>query len=175
MALDRDAKDYSAENLRRLRASSGNSRKDMIEYLSTFGLEMHETTLRRIENGVQPMKAAEIIAVCKTFGMDVEEFLTKPVNPEEAYLSDLLAKVTASRDEADRWLGNFANQVKKVSRMVEDGSIPPSTKSQAARELRDFKDQYQDLLPVVYMTMLGLQTGAENYFNSQAEYENGEG
>lgn len=71
--------DFSSQNLKFLRTSAGWSRRDFIDELEKVGLQIHETTLRRLEDGSQKMKTEEAIAISTVFAMTLDDFVTKPV------------------------------------------------------------------------------------------------
>lgn len=89
---------FSAENLRQLRSNAGFSRNHLIEQLGRRGVEMHVNSLRRIEEGEQPMKIQEAIAFADIFGMGLDEFVTRPANRFEAQIS--ITVLTMRRDLA---------------------------------------------------------------------------
>lgn len=90
-----DIIDYTSANIQALRRKSGRSRKDVLKSLDDMaGVKMHETTLRRIEEGTQHPKALEVAGLARVFHVGIDDLITKPVDPRmaEAYSFVLACK-----------------------------------------------------------------------------------
>lgn len=75
---------YAAENLRKLREERGLSRQGLINAMEDFGLSLHSTTLRRIEDGSQPMKVNEAAAFAEFFEVSLDQFVSLPIDMKTA-------------------------------------------------------------------------------------------
>lgn len=72
--------DYSAANLRKLRSNKEMSRQELASHLAEFGIHLHVNSLKRIEDGDQPMKLQEAVAFSKVFQIELEDFVFSPVD-----------------------------------------------------------------------------------------------
>lgn len=73
-------KSYAAINLKALRAAANMSRQALIDGLKEKnGLTLHSTSLRRIEEGEQPMKVDEAMYFADFFDVPINAFIEAPI------------------------------------------------------------------------------------------------
>lgn len=58
-----------AQALRRARESLGASQADVAAELAAWGIEMHQTTLAKLEGGKRPIRLAELFALATLYGL----------------------------------------------------------------------------------------------------------
>ncbi|MGP5505892.1 helix-turn-helix domain-containing protein [Corynebacterium flavescens] len=73
---------YIGPNIIRLREELGWPRTELLKRLEEAGLPLNSTTVRRIEAGTQEPKITEALTLAKVLGVDVEELLQDPNDPE---------------------------------------------------------------------------------------------
>ena len=92
MTEPRKIVNYAAVNVRELRKQSGLSRQSIVDRLGEYGVSLHTTSLRRIEEGQQAVKIEEAQAFADLFGLGLAEFISSPVNPEIARSEQAVVK-----------------------------------------------------------------------------------
>lgn len=83
---------YAPENVRELRRQSGLSRQAVVDRLGEWGVSLHPTSLRRIEEGQQAVKIEEAQAFAYIFGLSLTDLISHPVNPGIARSQQAVAK-----------------------------------------------------------------------------------
>lgn len=130
--------DYSSANLVELRKRAGFSRREFLEKLEAEeGVKLHPTTLRRIEDGEQPMKVPEALAVSSVFGIDLDDFVAAPIRPEEALIRGVLGTYEERETAAVNALLSFRTAHRRLVAVLEDPELPAPNQSQAARMLAE--------------------------------------
>lgn len=134
--------DHSAENLKQLRAQTRMSRREVLHLLHDLGIDMHETTLRRIEEGIQPMKVPEAVAFSQVFGTTVEELATGGADPIGAEIRAKISEAKAERRELGKhegaWLSLCYNLGEGLDRDTDSPAVEEAREYLAAtREERD--------------------------------------
>ncbi|ART20577.1 hypothetical protein CBE89_02980 [Corynebacterium striatum] len=107
---------YAAQNLKELRAASKLSRRAVVDKLEIEGVHLQETSLKRIEDGKQSVKIEEAVAFSRIFSVDLEQFITEPVNLELAEINSLS---TAISDDVVALLG-AATRIESASDALGD-------------------------------------------------------
>ncbi|HJG64871.1 helix-turn-helix domain-containing protein [Corynebacterium stationis] len=75
----RQKNDLAAENLKSLRSQHGLSRDRVIALLNERGISLHVNSLRRIEEGEQPLKLQEVVAFSDIYGLTIDELINSPL------------------------------------------------------------------------------------------------
>ncbi|MDX3006723.1 helix-turn-helix transcriptional regulator [Kribbella solani] len=75
--------------VRQLREDHGWSQTDLSERLARLGLDIHQTTVAKMESGRRPLRVSEAVAVATAFGLPAGALLWLPLTNEPASLSEL--------------------------------------------------------------------------------------
>ena len=128
---------YTVANLRALRDSSGMSRRALIERLKQLGIEMHANSLRRIEDGDQPMRVQEAQAFAEIFNVTLEDFVAKPIDPAGrlGFVKDVVERDMFTLSSQAR---TFISARNKMIEVLESGNFPPPEQSAAVNALLEF-------------------------------------
>lgn len=111
--------DHTAVNLQALRKTSGWSRQEVLTRLKEqTGVEMHETTLRRVESGTQQPKALEAAGLAAIFGVTVETLVTDLIDPEIAEFLKLQAAILENRSELDLWADMYLDVIQEATTVL---------------------------------------------------------
>lgn len=133
----RTPENYTSENLRELRNTSGMSRRELLEKLQEHGVEMHANSLRRIEDGEQPMKIHEAQAFAAIFNIGLEQFIIQPINSEVAKVREALARVLTNRMRIAHLLDSHLSLREKLRGQIEAGEFLPPEQLEASKQLAD--------------------------------------
>lgn len=149
--------DFSGQNLLELRTRAKLSRRELLERLEEHGVKMHQTTLRRLEDGEQGMKVSEAVAFAAVFGVDVGKFVTEPVNEFDAVIRSYLNSAKTFEElihrNAEDWFG-ITNEMKE---MLLSPDMPPESQSKAARDLRAYLESSNELRMWLYDSPMKLE------------------
>lgn len=146
MASGEDIYTYGAENLRALRTAAGMSRRELVEELSLEGPVLHQTTLRRLEEGEQTMKASEAVAIARFFETSVDDFLCKPIDTVGADLIPLTRSVSKYCSEIPGKV-DYAVTVYDVLRdRLQQDDVPPAVRSTAVRDAQEMLEKHAALV-----------------------------
>ncbi|AIK86030.1 hypothetical protein CGLAR1_12535 [Corynebacterium glutamicum] len=126
---------YTAENLRELRDTSKMSRQTLIEKLRSLGIDMHANSLRRIEEGSQPMKIHEAVAFAQIFKIGLEQFITQPINSEAAKVREALAHLVSTRMRLETLLLHLMQIRDDYQQKIEAGEFMPPEQLKASARL----------------------------------------
>ncbi|MDO5030415.1 MAG: helix-turn-helix transcriptional regulator [Corynebacterium sp.] len=131
--------DFVSQNVGTLRKSAGMSRQELIERLDRMaGVEMHPTTLRRIENGEQQPKVLEAVAFARVFQVPVERLVSEPINPA---LSDVHTYMSNCREAVKDLLNEAQGVPDFLGEAIETlatASDPEVINAEATRDLWAF-------------------------------------
>lgn len=128
---------YGPQNLKTLRIAAGTSRRELVDELAARGVPMNQTSLRRLEEGDQIMKASEAVAFADYFDKTLDEFLCTPADPIEVEVSAAAKTLLDARGKATLAAQRFLAEYERAQTMAESGNIPPAKLSAAVRELED--------------------------------------
>lgn len=121
----RQKNDLAAENLKSLRSQNELSRDRVITLLKERGVSLHVNSLRRIEEGLQPLKLQEAIAFSDIYGITIDELINSPlVWPESVFAFEIR--------NAESMLKDLANSVWKFAYSLQSGKAT----------LLNFADEY---------------------------------
>lgn len=140
---------YAAENLKALRIAAGLSRRELVEALAKEDLYLHQTTLRRIEEGEQAMKASEALVIADYFEISVDQFLRDPADPLGAELVGLREKMTKAFRDLGFALIVFEVAYDELHERLEKDDVPPAVQSDAVRQAQSVEKLAAAYLPVV--------------------------
>lgn len=105
---------YAAANLKKLRESKKLSRQNLIDELKKDGLSIHATSLRRIEEGEQPMKVNEASHFASYFGISLDQFIEIPIDEGFVMLQRDLALIDSAREKLESALFDFIFHTKAM-------------------------------------------------------------
>jgi len=99
---------YAAVNLKALRTAANMSRQSLIDEIKEKnGLTIHSTSLRRIEEGEQPMKANEAMHFANFFEVPLDAFIEAPIGHSyteiQADLKTYYSRRYSLRLELEAW------------------------------------------------------------------------
>lgn len=118
---DHSIADYVGVNTYIMRTKSGFSRQNFLEALELiYGLEMHSTTLRRIELGEQQAKAIEAATIAQFFEQDVFKFISEPIDERLAELHELQDKVYKLQETLYDSAREFRRVRKQLAKTLEE-------------------------------------------------------
>ena len=136
--MSTDPTTYGPQNLKALRTAAGLSRREFIDRLKeSTGIELHQTSLQRLESGEQTMKASDAVAFATYFDKTLDEFLCTPADPIEVEVSAAAKTLLDARGKAMLAAQRFLAEYERAQTMAESGNIPPAKLSAAVRELED--------------------------------------
>lgn len=127
---------YAAINIRKLRTNKGMSRQEMTEKLSDLGIQMHVNSLRRIEEGSQPIKLFEAIAFAEIFQMGLEQLVSSPLDPIEANVTKHYLELEYKIAELMQRYAELQVSFRGAELFWSTSDIPPSEQSKAVEELQ---------------------------------------
>lgn len=136
---------FTVQNLRELRKQTGMSRRVLIERLGEHGIEMHPNSLRRIEEGHQPMKVQEVLAFAEIFNIDLTEFITQPINPASAKIEGAVQELQELLDDAHHQMLTFTILQEGLKRSLSADNLPPAEQSTTVREGEDLYSKTGDI------------------------------
>lgn len=137
-------KDYSGSNVRELRKLGGYSRNEITKRLEEFDVHMHQTSLRRIEEGQQPLKIVEALAFCEIFKVTLKELITRPVDPTSAMVEGQLRKAKSALGTIFNAHSYLTFAVHELNKMLKDDNLPPAEQSQSVREAKAWLEELLD-------------------------------
>lgn len=70
------------EKFRQLREERGWSQAELSERLAEFGVDMHQTTIAKMETGKRPLRVSEMFGLSHTFGMPPGAVFSMPIREE---------------------------------------------------------------------------------------------
>lgn len=99
---------YAAVNLKALRTAANMSRQSLIDEIKEKnGLTIHSTSLRRIEEGEQPMKVNEAMHFANFFEVPLDAFIEAPIGHSyteiQADLKTYYSRRYSLRLELEAW------------------------------------------------------------------------
>lgn len=127
---------YAAINIRKLRTNKGMSRQEMTEKLSDLGIQMHVNSLRRIEEGSQPIKLFEAIAFAEIFQMGLEQLVSSPLDPIEANVTKHYLELEYKIAELMQRYAELQVSFRGAELFWSTSDIPPSEQSKAVEDLQ---------------------------------------
>ena len=127
---------YAAINIRKLRTNKGMSRQEMTEKLSDLGIQMHVNSLRRIEEGNQPIKLFEAIAFAEMFQMGLEQLVSSPLDPIEANVTKHFLELEYKIVELMHKYAELQVSFGGAEIFWKSSDIPPAEQSKAVDELQ---------------------------------------
>lgn len=134
--MSTDPATYGPQNLKALRTAAGLSRREFIDRLrESTGLELHQTSLQRLESGEQTMKASDAVAFATYFDKSLDEFLCAPADAIEVEISALTKSLEDAKGKAMLAAQGFLVEYERAQTMMESGNVPPAKLSAAVREL----------------------------------------
>ncbi|MGP5242519.1 hypothetical protein [Corynebacterium flavescens] len=122
---------YAAANLKTLRESKNLSRQNLIDEMKEHGLNLHSTSLRRIEEGIQPMKVNEASHFADYFGITLDQLVERPIDEKFAALQRDLNLLLDAYGDLEKALFDFVLQTKIARFSYGD---EPSTKAEPAED-----------------------------------------
>lgn len=132
--------DYSSENLKTLRQLTGMSRKALLEKMEEAGVAMHATTLKRIEDGEQPMKANEAARFAELFGVGLDDFITRPMDERTAEIQSALLRHHEAMEDFQRSGNRMMSTYRELSQVckktIDENGVNHQT--QAYRDAFDY-------------------------------------
>lgn len=131
---------YTAVNIRACRRYAEMSRADLLKELESYGIYLHQSSLKRIEDGDQPVKVHEAVALARIFEVGLEDFITTPLDEDEGQLSTLLRKYRSDIAELAAVNWSAMESRKRLSEAVENYTAPTSPAKREAEALLDFDD-----------------------------------
>lgn len=141
---------YGPQNLKALRTAAGLSRREFIDHLKdATGLELHQTTIRRLEEGEQTMKASDAIAIADYFKIGLDQFLREPADPIGAELTGLTEKMLKSFRGLGTSLMQFMLDYDNLSRRLGQPDVPPAVQSQAVQRAIEVESVGSSWMPLV--------------------------
>lgn len=102
----------AAANLKALRSQWELSRDRVISLLEERGISLHVNSLRRIEEGLQPLKLQESIAFADIYGITLDELINSPMDWPTSVLSFEAREGEVRIDQLLEALEAFAYSVK---------------------------------------------------------------
>lgn len=127
--------DYSAQNLLTLRQRAGFSRREFLELLEQKGVKMHATTLRRIEEGEQDMKVYEALAACAVFDVELQDFVSSPINPVESVARGRMKALVSESEKLVNQMLRLRDLYFGLRAILDLPECPPPAQSKTVREL----------------------------------------
>lgn len=129
--------DFFGLNLQILRTATGMSRSQLLEAMHRYlGVEMHATSLRRIEIGEQQAKATEAVAIAHFFGKTVEEMVGRPLDPEAAKRLKLRDALASDYHEVYTVARKFRETYGEARRLLKDMSEVDIAKDSLLKEIK---------------------------------------
>lgn len=145
---------YTAVNIRACRRYAEMSRADLLKELESYGIYLHQSSLKRIEDGEQPVKVHEAVAFARIFDVGLEDFITTPLDEDEGKLATLLRKYRSEVSELMAVNWSAMESRRRLSEAVENYTAPTSPAKREAEALLDFDDALSKAmhnLSVVYV------------------------
>lgn len=156
---------YAAANIKELRKETGMSRRELVDKLAERGVSLHQTSLRRVEEGEQAVKIEEAIAMADIFGMTLEQFVTSPVDRRTAFLENWRKNLKRSRNLAGEALHNWNNEREIALARLESGEFGPLEQSASVKEIHELvhlDDAYDmDLAQIAFHLLSGPEDDGE--------------
>lgn len=136
---------YGPQNLKTLRIAAGTSRRELVDELAARGVPMNQTSLRRLEEGDQIMKASEAVAFADYFGKELDEFLRAPLDPLGAELTTMSRELLADADGVYDAAALAVAEYDELAYRLKADDIPPAEQSSAVREALAVLDSVKPL------------------------------
>lgn len=122
---DEEVNSRVAENIRQIRDDLGLSRRKVQTLTSEYGSEIHLTTLRRLEEGSQPIRASEIVTLSRIYGVSVESILDTRRFDTERILNNIQRVAQNVTTELEK----MSNYIKMLPAGVEKSEFSDKVKS----------------------------------------------
>lgn len=84
--------DYTGSNIRACRKYADMSRAQLLKELEKYGISLHQSSLKRMEDGDQPVKVHEALALSEIFDVELYDFVSEPLNGSEGKLNALTSR-----------------------------------------------------------------------------------
>ncbi|MDN6739186.1 MAG: hypothetical protein L0L74_03660 [Corynebacterium casei] len=118
--------ELAAANLKALRSQWGLSRDRVVSMLEERGISLHVNSLRRIEEGVQPLKLQESIAFADIYGMTISDLIDSPLEWPETVFASIIRGGETDLEEIANAAGKLAYTIKfahsNLNELAEDHS-----------------------------------------------------
>ena len=88
------------EKFRQLREERGWSQGELSERLAGFGVDMHQTTIAKMEAGKRPLRVSEMFGLSHAFGMPTGAVFFMPIRVEQFDGMEQLSAEIARTEEA---------------------------------------------------------------------------
>ncbi|OBI42992.1 helix-turn-helix transcriptional regulator [Mycobacterium colombiense] len=128
MARSKWTEDYFRKRIKLERERRRMTQQDLVKALKTKGIELHETTIAKIERGDRSVRIDEASAVADVFGISLDALLGRRARPK----SDRVHVLTAVADTAIRSTGQILDIADAVRDRIAD--LSPPDDDLAARE-----------------------------------------
>lgn len=84
--------DYTGANIRACRRYRDMSRAQLLSELKDYGISLHQSSLKRMEDGEQPVKVHEALALSQIFDLELYDLVAKPLDGDEGMLAAAVSK-----------------------------------------------------------------------------------
>lgn len=125
---------FGPSNLKTLRTESRLSRREFIDRLKdATGLELHQTSLQRIESGDQTMKASDAVAFANFFGVSLESFLLSPLDSGVTHIAGLTRELDSAATDAATAALALGKAMSELAEWTTAPDAPPKDSEVMAR------------------------------------------
>lgn len=138
-------RNYASTNVRELRAAFRMSRRALVEALGDRGVNLHQTSLRRIEEGEQSVKIEEAIAFADVFCMDLEEFITKPLYSKRAQAALDARTYKAMLIAVQKFVSDSCARREELVQLKSELTGTPDEHSLEVQEVRTALDETKEI------------------------------
>lgn len=142
--MSSDPATFGPENLKSLRLTAGLSRREFIEQMkAATGVELHQTSLQRLESGEQTMKASEAVAIADFFKVSLDQLLREPADQVAADIRRKTQELKRRAWEVTEVVREADRAAIKLSQRLDEDDVPPSVQSAVVKEAQDALDRYK--------------------------------
>ncbi|CAM5331642.1 helix-turn-helix domain-containing protein [Corynebacterium variabile] len=142
--MSTDPTTYGPENLKSLRLTAGLSRREFIEQMrETTGLELHQTSLQRLESGEQTMKASEAVAIADFFKVSLDQLLREPADQVAAEIRRKAQDLKRKAWEVTEVVRGADRAAVELAQRLDEDDVPPAVQSAVVRDAHDALDRYK--------------------------------
>lgn len=120
---------HSVENLRQFRDKTKMSRQRLSDLLSERGISLHSNSIKRIEDGIQPLKLDEAVALTEIFSVNLNDFVYQPVGGIEAEVGAARIAHESAINELRQAVDKAIDTYVELGQLLDSPEVPPAPQS----------------------------------------------
>lgn len=110
---------------------------------------MHMTTLKRIEDGEQPMKIDELLVFSQFFDVSLDQLVSLPIDLETRKIKMLKNQTESARFDLGIFADMYLFKLGEIERTLNHPESPSARQSSTIRDLEAILERDQEIIPLI--------------------------